>query len=170
MITRITLAALVLVAVAPAQDVNYNFDRGKDFATFKSYKWIQIPGGVQLDDLTSRQLASAIEAELGMKGLSKTDADTADLLIGFQVATQQERQINAYGMGGGWRFGGGMATATTSTLTVGSLALDMYDRANKELVWRGVATKTIDPDAKPDKRQKNIQKGVEKLLKNYPPK
>ena len=45
----------------------------------------------------------------------------------------------------------------------------MYDAAKKELVWRGVASKTLDPKAKPDKRQKNITKGVEKLLKNYPP-
>jgi hypothetical protein len=37
-------------------------------------------------------------------------------------------------------------------------------------VWRGAVSKTIDPNAKPDKRQKNIQKAIEKLLKNYPPK
>ena len=46
----------------------------------------------------------------------------------------------------------------------------MYDPAKKQLVWRGEATKTLDPKAKPDKRQKNITKGVAKLLKNYPPK
>lgn len=45
----------------------------------------------------------------------------------------------------------------------------MYDRADKRLVWRGKVSKTIDPKAKPDKRQKNIQKAIEKLLKNYPP-
>jgi len=36
--------------------------------------------------------------------------------------------------------------------------------------WRGVASKTLDPNAKPDKRQKDMRKGAEKLLKNYPPK
>ena len=46
----------------------------------------------------------------------------------------------------------------------------MYDSAKKELVWRGVASKTIDPKAKPEKQQKNIDKAVAKLLKNYPPK
>jgi len=46
----------------------------------------------------------------------------------------------------------------------------MYDASNKQLVWRGIATKTIDQKAKPDKRQKNLTKGVAKLLKNYPPK
>jgi hypothetical protein len=37
-------------------------------------------------------------------------------------------------------------------------------------VWRGVATKTLDPKAKPDKKEKNIAKAVTKLMKNYPPK
>jgi hypothetical protein len=45
----------------------------------------------------------------------------------------------------------------------------MYDSANKALVWRGVMSKTIDPKAKPDKQQKNLNKAVAKLLKNYPP-
>jgi hypothetical protein len=45
----------------------------------------------------------------------------------------------------------------------------MYDPAAKQLVWRGSASKTLDPKAKPDKKQKNINKAVEKLLKKYPP-
>jgi hypothetical protein len=45
----------------------------------------------------------------------------------------------------------------------------MYDSANHDLVWRGLATKTIDVDAKPDKQEKNLSKTVKKLLKNYPP-
>jgi hypothetical protein len=64
----------------------------------------------------------------------------------------------------------GTATATSETIYIGQLDLDMYDSANQRLVWRGTVAKTIDQNAKPDKRQKNIAKAVEKLLKNYPPK
>jgi hypothetical protein len=45
----------------------------------------------------------------------------------------------------------------------------MYDSTNHNLVWRGVASKTIDPKAKPEKQQKNLAKVAKKLLKNYPP-
>jgi hypothetical protein len=45
----------------------------------------------------------------------------------------------------------------------------MYDSANKDLVWRGVASKTLDAKAKPEKQEKNLNKAVAKLLKNYPP-
>ena len=51
----------------------------------------------------------------------------------------------------------------------GAIGLSMYDPAAKQLVWRGSATKTLDPKAKPEKKQKNINKAVEKLLKKYPP-
>jgi Domain of unknown function (DUF4136) len=63
-----------------------------------------------------------------------------------------------------------MSTATSETIYTGQLDLDMYDSANKRLIWKGVVSKTIDPGAKPDKRQKNITNSIEKLLKNYPPK
>ena len=47
--------------------------------------------------------------------------------------------------------------------------LGIRDSAQKELVWREVATKTLDPNAKPDKKQKNSTKAIEKLFKNFPP-
>ena len=171
-IIRIAFATLVLAGLIEAQDVNYNFDAAADFTKFKTYKWVEIPGGIKLDDLLAKQLTTALEAELAKKSLTKTDSDDADLYIGYQVAVTQEKEITAYdtGWGYGARWGGrGMTTATSSTLHIGSVAMDIYDRANKRLVWRGVATKTIDQGAKPEKRQKNIQKGAEKLLKNYPP-
>jgi hypothetical protein len=63
-----------------------------------------------------------------------------------------------------------MATAQSSTIDVGTLVLDMYDPTTKQLVWTGRATKTLDPGAKQEKQQKNLDKAMQKLLKNYPPK
>jgi len=60
-------------------------------------------------------------------------------------------------------------SGSTSTIYVGQLDLDMYEVPKHNLIWRGTVSKTIDPKAKPDKQQKNIQKAVAKLLKNYPP-
>ncbi len=123
---------------------------------------------------------AAIDAELARKGLSRTEAENADLLIGHQVAITQEKQFSSYssdfgygpGWGRGWGYYGGGSTITsgqTSTIHIGTVALDMYDPARKQLVWRGAASKTLEPTAKPEKRQKNLQKGVSKLLKNFPP-
>jgi hypothetical protein len=81
-----------------------------------------------------------------------------------------ERLQHRLGYGPRWGGGLGTATATSETIHTGQLDLDMYDSANKRLVWRGAVSKTIDPNAKPEKRQKNLDNALNKLLKNYPPK
>jgi hypothetical protein len=161
------------------QDVRYNFASQADFSKYHTYRWVQIKGATQPNQLIDQQIKSAFDAELVKKGLSKTEAENADLLIGYQISTDQEKQITSYdtgwgygpGWGGGWYGGGGggITTSTTSTIVIGQVDLDMYDPAQKMLVWRGTASKTLDTKAKPDKRAKNLQKGVAKLLKNYPP-
>jgi len=177
-LTQMITCTLLLAGAAAAQDVAYNFDQQADFSRYKTYKWVEIPGGHQVDELTTKQLTDAFQAGLGTKGLTKTDSDTADLFVGYQLAISQEKQLNTYTTGGGygpgWRggwYGGAptMTTGSTTTILIGTVALDMYDGSTKNLVWRGVASKTIDTKAKPEKRQKNINKGVQKMLKNYPP-
>ena len=167
--------SLLAVTWAIAQNVQYNFDKEADFSKYKTYKWVHLKDVAQLDELTEKQLVAALDAELARKGLSKTEADTADLYVGYQVAIKEERQFTTYstgwGYGPGWRAGMGSTTTygETSTIHIGELVMDMYDAGKHDLVWRGVATKTLDPKAKPEKRQKNIEKAVAKLLKNYPP-
>jgi hypothetical protein len=58
-----------------------------------------------------------------------------------------------------------MATASSSTINIGTLVLDLYDPATKQLVWTGNATKTIDPSSNQEKNQKNLDKAMAKLLK-----
>ena len=177
---RFSMGVLLLAAAtAFAQDVRYNFDKNTDFSQFKTYKWVPMKEAAKVDDLLDKQIKDTIDAELAKKSLTKTDADSADLYIGYQVGIGTEKQFTSYDTGwgygpgwyrGGWYGGGGgMTTGQTSTIYVGQLALDMNDSKNHDLVWRGVASKTIDPKAKPDKQQKNLTKTVAKLLKNYPP-
>ncbi|HXW90725.1 MAG TPA: DUF4136 domain-containing protein [Terriglobales bacterium] len=181
--TFVSVAFLLLATSSClAQDVRYNFDRNTEFSKFKTYKWVLIKGADRANDLVDKQIKSALDAELARKGLTKVEGDNADLYIGYQTAVGQEKQFNSYstgwGYGGGWYRGGwyggmggsSMTTGQTSTIYSGQLVVDMYDSANKDLVWRGVASKTLDPKAKPDKQQKNLTKAVAKLFKNYPPK
>jgi hypothetical protein len=177
-ILPLSLAAMSCLA----QDVRYNFDGNTNFSTYKTYKWVEIKNGAILDNLRDQQVRSAIDAELAKKGLSKAEGK-ADLYVAYQAAINQEKQFTSFssGMGGpGWGYGAGwggygggfdssMTTGSTSTIHVGSLGLDIYDSGKEKLIWRGQASKTLDAKAKPDKQQKNLQKAVAKLLKNYPP-
>jgi uncharacterized protein DUF4136 len=182
-----TLLALSLMllfgstGIALAQDVRYNFDKNADFSSFKTYRWVTVKQASKTSDLLDRQIKAALDIELSKKGLTLVDGDgPSDLAIAYQTAIDQEKQFYAFDTGwgygpgwygGGWYGGGGgMTTGQTSTIYVGQLALDIYHVGPKSLVWRGVASKTLDTNAKPDKQQKNLAKAVAKLLKNYPPK
>ena len=164
-----TVLLLTAGSVA-AQDVHYNFMPGTDFSKFHTYKWVTIEGGAHPNQIVDAEIKQAVDSQLAAKGLTKVDGDKADLYVGYQIAVDQEKQWNAYGMGGGLRWGGGMASATQSTLNVGTLAVDMYDPTTKQLVWTGKATKAIDPSSNQEKNMKNLNKAMQKLLKNYPPK
>ncbi len=178
--------ALLLMTVGSAlcQDVRYNYDKGTDFSKFKTYKWVLIKDAQMPNDIVDKQIKSTIDSQLLTKGLTAVDTDNADLFLAYQTAVGSEKQFTSFstGMGpgwgygggwygGGWYGGGGMTTTTgqTTTIYVGQLVLDMYNPAGKDLVWRGTVSKTLDPKAKPDKQQKNLNKAVAKLLKNYPP-
>jgi hypothetical protein len=180
-LTRFLLLLPCLAWLAFGQDVKFNFDQNADFSKYKTYKWEKHPKSLDVDELTVGMLAKGFDAALAKRGMTKNDANP-DLVIVWQLAVSQEKELSTYstdmGYGAGWGRGyyrgGGMgstmSTSTTSTINIGTLALDMYDRADKKLVWRGVASKAVDAKAKPDKQQKNIDKAAEKMLKNYPPK
>jgi Domain of unknown function (DUF4136) len=177
----LSAVSLLVATAAFSQDVRYNFDKNADFSKFKTYKWVTLKDAATVNDLVNKQIIDAVDAELATKGLTKVTDDTANLYVAYQAAVGQEKQFTSYssdwGYGGGWYrggwYGGGMGMSTTSgqtsTIYVGQLAVDMYDSANKDIAWRGVASKTIDAKAKPEKQQKNLAKAVKKLLKNYPP-
>ncbi|MGB2634877.1 MAG: DUF4136 domain-containing protein [Candidatus Acidiferrum sp.] len=166
----VLLLALLAGTLASAQDVTTNSMPGIDFSKYHTYKWVTVQGATYPNQIVDAQIKQSIDNQLAAKGLTKTDADTANLYIGYQVSLNQEKQWNAYGMGGGLRWGGGMATAQQSTIAIGTLVLDMYDPTTKQLVWTGRATKTLDSNANQQKKQKNLDNAMKKLLKNFPPK
>jgi hypothetical protein len=165
--TTMTVAmALVACIVAAGQDVRHNSMPGVDFSKYHTYKWIDIEGGAHPNQIVDAEIKQSVDTQLASKGLTKTDSDKADLYVGYQIAVDKEKQWNAWGTGRG--FGGGMGSATQSTINVGSFVLDMYDPTTKQLVWTGTATKAIDPSSNQEKNQKNLNKAMQKLLKYYP--
>ena len=146
---------LLMVSSALSQDVWYQFDKTADFSKFKTYKWITLKSEAPIDKLTDQQITASVDAALAQKGLKKVDSNsTADLLIGYQTAELIDEQF---------------AFGTHRTIETGSLAVDMYVPANQDPIWSGIVSKALDPNANPEKRQKNLNKAIAKLLKNYPP-
>jgi Domain of unknown function (DUF4136) len=171
------LPVLMLLAVcACAQDVHYNYDRGANFASYKTYRWVNLDGAVP-DELIDQAIKRAIDEQLAQKGLTKVDKD-ADLYIGYHVVVREEKAVDLWSTGGsGWLGGfggpgwGGFDSVhgQTSSIAVGTLLVDLYDHQKKQLVWRGDASKSVELKKDPDKNYKALQKAMAKLFKNYPP-
>jgi hypothetical protein len=172
----LAIAATALPSIALAQKTTYDFDKTATFATYKTYAFKEgTPVGQPLLD---QRIVGALEMQLAAKGFTKNDA-SPDVFVVYHVALDKQKDISSFSSGPmygpyGYGWGGGWGTTTTNVrvtdIVVGTLAVDMVDAQKKQMVWRGLGTKEIDTDAKPEKRDKNISKAVEKIFKNYPPK
>ena len=165
---------LLACSVALGQEVMTNYLPGTDFSRYHTYKWVTLGPTGAPDQILDTQIKQSIDSQLAAKGLTKVETEKAELLVRYQVAVDKEKEWNATGMGDIFRAPGfatamGTATATSSTITVGTLVLDVYDPAAKQLVWTGKATKTVNPSKDPQKNQKNLDKAMQKLLKDFPP-
>jgi hypothetical protein len=178
---------LVLVAcsVAFAQNVRTNYMPGTDFSKYHTYAWVNDVQGVPAvgghpDQILDAQVKEAIDSQMVAKGFTKVeDGSKADLLLGYQLAIDQEKQINGFGDNlGGWGGWGGLGpwggsfgtfSASTSSNYIGTFVVGMYDPGAKKLVWIGAAQHAIEPSKKQEKNQERLNKGAQKLLKAFPP-
>ncbi len=179
--------ALVVSSVSYAQDVRTNYMPGTDFSKYHTYAWVDEVQGVPSlsghpDQILDTQVKQAIDSQMVAKGFTKaSDGANADLLLGYQLMIDQEKQINGFGDSwggwGGWGgfgpWGGGNSfgsfSASTSSNYIGTFVIGMYDPAVKKLVWIGGAQHAIEPSKKPEKNVERLNKGAQKLLKDFPP-
>lgn len=146
---------LLVCGFMAAQDIKTNYVPGTDFSKYKTYKWVKVGGTEQPDQILDQQIRQAVDAQLASKSLTKSDDPKADLYVAYQLSITHQQEWNAYGTGAR-RWGGGMATATSSTIQIGTLGLDFYDSAAEKLLWRGQATKTLNPSKDAQKNQDRI--------------
>ena len=126
-------AFLFVLSYAHGQDVHYNYDRGANFQSYRTYQWVDVQGGrpraggapglpdppsglpalpvaapvggntVSDDQLLDQDIKRAVDEQLAQKGLTRVD-NGGDLLVGYQAKVNEEKSINLFGSGWG---GGG---------------------------------------------------------------
>jgi hypothetical protein len=164
-----TLVLLFALGTAFAQQVKTDFDHQANFTQYKTYSWQEVKTA---DPLWESRIKSAVDAQLVLKGWTRLDNGGDVSLVAIRT-TQTQRTLQTFydGFGGGWRwrgFGGmGEATTTEQDYKEGTLVLDIYDAKTKQLIWRGSAEDTVSNNA--EKNEKNLDKGVEKMFKKFPP-
>jgi hypothetical protein len=161
----------LLASNSSAQQVKTDYDRSANFAQYKTYSWEQIK---TQDPLFVDRIKSSVNAALAAKGWTQVDSGGDVSIVAIEI-TRNQQTLNTFydGFGGGWgwrRFGGGgfgEATTTTETYKVGTLVVDLFDTKTKKLLWRGTSSDTLSNNS--DNNIKNLNKGVEKMFKKFPP-
>ncbi len=162
---------LVMLGAAFAQLVKTDFDHQANFSEYKTYSWQEIKPPNSLWDA---RIKNAVDAQLAAKGWTQVDSG-GDVAVVAIKTSQTQRTLQTFydGFGGGWgwrRFGGGGfgdSTTTEQDYKVGTLVVDLYDAKTKQLIWRGSAQDTLSDKA--EKNEKNLNKGVAKMFKKFPP-
>jgi|SRR5579862_1397191 len=167
-----SLTALLLVGVAAyAQDVQFDYDRSANFASYKTYQWIDYKPVAPGDQLLDQNIKRAVDEQLAGKGMRRVETG-GDLVVGYQAGISREKAFDSLGSGfgpwGGWG-GWGNSRVTTSTIDIGNLVIGLFDLATKQLVWRGSASQTLNINKDPDKNYRTLEKAMAKLFRNYPP-
>src|ERR1700687_346831 len=154
-----------------AQQVKTDYDRSADFSQYKTYSWEHVK---TQDPLYVDRIKNSVNAALAAKGWTQVDSGGDVSIVAMEI-TREQQTLNTFynGFGGGWgwrRFGGGgfgEATTTTETYKVGTLVIDLFETKTKKLLWRGTSSDTLSN--KSEKNNKNLDKGVEKIFKQFPP-
>jgi hypothetical protein len=168
--TRSARYLLVLLAGALllTAKVTTDYNKKVSFDNYKSYSWLD----VKADPLWTDRIRDSVDKELTAKGWAKVPSGGDASIAAFASRKTQQRIETFYtGFGGGWYWRGfddGTAVTTVEDVPVGTLVVDIFDTPTKKLIWRGVATEALSD--KPEKNEKKLEKAVEEMFKNFPPK
>jgi hypothetical protein len=158
------LGTFLMAGTAFAQKVTTDYDHNADFTQYKTYAWIPSAKPAK-DPLWHQRIMEDIDRQLAAKGFKKVEGE-ADLYVTYEGGLKENTSLHGFGTGGRWV--GGSFSVNKVTKLEGTLIVGLFAGSARQLVWRGIATETASD--KPEKNIAKLQKTVEKLFKQYPPK
>src|SRR5581483_1272044 len=161
-VTGVVLASACLLYAA----VRTDYDHKADFSRYHTYSWIGVSAG---NSLWQDRITQAVDSALSAKGWTKVQSGGDAAISAMGKTTERDNLETFYTgyPGWGWRAGwwGGMGTTTTQVVPerVGTLTVDVFDGASRQLIFRGQASDTLSD--KPEKNDKRMDKAVEEMFK-----
>jgi hypothetical protein len=181
----LSIASIVFLASCGSGiTVSYDYDKEADFSKYKKfeyYGWADNSDKI-LSDLDKRRIESAFADEFEKRGITFVEGD-GDAVVSLFIVVNQETSVTAYtdhynmggaygpyGYGPGWGWGYGTSTTRyqENDYLVGTLVVDVFDKAERKLIWQGVGQKTVDDNSNTAVKDKNVQKAAQSIMINYP--
>lgn len=175
-------AALLIAGCASKPTIQTDYDYTVDFSQFKTYGFFN-PLGIENPNYSSIYgsiFRDAISKEMESRGY--TQSNNPDLLINVSGRLQDKTKVTttsdpymaggyygyrrgAYGAWGGYGYG---TSTHVSQYTEGTINVDMVDRAQKRMVWEGVAVGRVSESRTNDETRTKIYDGIQEMFSAYP--
>ena len=155
------LALIATLGGCASAQVSTDWDRSTRFDAYHTNAWMDTPRmqAMQQTTLFDRRLRSAVEGQLGAKGLRKSDAaGDADVLLVYHAGVQDKVDVQQWGYAGRrW---------DVREYHQGTLVVDVVDAGTKSLVWRGTASGEVTPSGD---SSEHLEQAVQKMFARFPP-
>ena len=172
------LALAALASPALAQKITIDYASDFDFDSVETFAYVETQDSNMGSDLMDNRIREEIIREFKEGGGTQVESD-ADVYVTYHVTSEDNTTFHTtnYGYGGwgpGWggyrrygygRYYGGNAITTSTTYTKGTLIVDVYEPAEKQLIWRGTGTVTVK--SKPEKQVKQLRSILTKMGKQW---
>ncbi|MCK5775006.1 MAG: DUF4136 domain-containing protein [Bacteroidales bacterium] len=171
------LSILFIFTSCSSLKVTADYDGSIDFTKYKTYSylgWNENSNKI-INDFDRKRVEAAFGSEFNSRGLEFVLAG-GDIEVSLFLVTEQKtatqaytdyyRPYGGYYYGHAWGWGGGYANTTYHQYdyTEGSLVCDVFDAAEKKLIWQSVGSGTMND--KPTSQ--SIIKSVKKIMSLYP--
>jgi hypothetical protein len=164
----VSLGLIAALIGCSSYSVSHDYDVGADLAALRTYDWMRpseeaprsAEEAVERNTLIDTRVKNAVNAQLAAKGLGR-DPKSPDFLVAYQISTKDKVRVKNYTF---------VSDKRLQTYEEGTLVLDFLAPNGKDLLWRGVARRTLDDRPTPEKTEKRINGAVEEILKGFPPK
>src|SRR5688572_13688894 len=170
-VAGVSIAVLAIAGCATLR-VNSYADRGADFARYQTYAWAErgafSTGDPRLDNnrFFSQRVEEAVDMQLAARGLEKTSAGAADLLIHIHARLDQRIDTAEFDPIDG------RCTeddCRPKVYDAGTLMVDLTDRRTNRLAWRGWAESSFDGVVDNQEwMEATIDKAVARILARLP--
>jgi hypothetical protein len=154
--------------------VSSHVQRGLDFAQYRTYDWSQadaLPAGdPRLDGnpFFRDHLAGAIEKQLALKGLERSTAGAADLLVHYHANISRRLDVNRLDREFGYCYDAS-CRARVFDYEAGTLVVDIVDTRTHLLIWRGWARHGVDDVlGNEDRMARTVNEAVRRMLARFP--
>lgn len=188
-VCTVSLIALLVLAGCSSYSIVSDYDSSINFGTYKSYRWSDEGAAMTGDDVLAKNpliykhIKKAVDRELSAKGFVLQDKGPVDFTVSTHARVKERVAVGPPTVGFAYRYGYYRRGRGYYTMWYdpygpyprytyyeeGTLIIDIIDRKNDDIAWRGVARGILKDYDSTIEMHNEIDMVVTKILARFPP-